>query len=91
MNMYPQLEWSQTKDYEHRLSCGPFVVAEVFHHAIKSLDKEKPWVVQSLLPGLDIRKELRFRTEDEAKTLAERVVGHWFNVVLRGAENTEVN
>lgn len=82
--MYPKFEWSLTGSYEYRLSAGPFVVAEVVHYAVKSLDKDKPWVVRSLLPGLDIRKELRFRTEEEAKTLAERVVGHWFNAVLKG-------
>ena len=74
-------EWTQTKDFEFRLSAGPFVVAEVFHHAPKNLDRDKPWVVQSLLPGLDIRKELRFETESEAKVLAERVTKHWFRAV----------
>lgn len=80
-------EWTQTKDFEYRLCVGPFCVAEVFHHAPKSLDKAKPWVVQSLLPGLDIRKELRYETAEEARTLAERVTAHWFNVVLKGAEH----
>jgi hypothetical protein len=79
-------EWTQTKDFEWKLNAGPFPVAEVYHHAVKSLDKAKPWVTMCLLPGLDIRKELRFETEDEAKTLAERVVGHWFNVVLGDAD-----
>ena len=82
-----KLEWTQTKDFEYRLFAGPFPVAEVFHHATKSFDKEKPWVVQSLLPGLDIRKELRFVTQEEAQTLAERVSHHWFRVVAEGGES----
>jgi hypothetical protein len=77
-------EWSKTGDYEHRLWAGPFMVAEVVYYAVKSLDKAEPWAVRSLLPGLDIRKELRFETESEAKLLAERVTKHWFHDVLRG-------
>lgn len=75
--------WTQTKDYEYRLFAGPYAVAEVFHHAPKPLDRAKPWMVQVLLPGIEVRKDLRFADQDEAKEVAEKSVTHWFNSALR--------
>ena len=81
--MKPKYEWTQTKEYEHRLAVGPFVVAEVFHHAPKLLDRDKPWIVQCLLPGVEIRKDLRFSNATDAMVTAEKSVEMWFNGALR--------
>lgn len=75
--------WDQTKEFEYRLYVGSFAVAEVFHHVPRSSDKLKPWIVQCLLPGVEVRKELRYENEAEAMELAEKAVSHWFNGALR--------
>ncbi len=79
----PKLEWQKTKDFEHRLFAGGYALAEVFHSAVLRNERERPWVSMCLLPGVDIRKELRFLTEDEAKEAAQSAVEHWFKGVLR--------
>lgn len=84
MTQHP-MKWETTKDHEHLLYWGPFAVASVVHWAVKREEKDKPYIARTMLPGVDIRKELRFAAVEDAMDMAEKATLHWFDIMQRAA------